>query len=134
VDTTIGNDGKAVVITQSFVLPQGQYNVTRPNSSVHVTRGYVGDDPMFMPAIAFKNLIMEPQGFNVPCTMDAPLFGQTRSTLNLDDLFLDVQCCYGRMWRNGLWARLQNLVCPIATQDQMLSIRNVRQEGVDQSG
>ena len=90
VDITIQKDGKALQITQSVILPKGQHTVTRPNGSVHVTRGYVGDNSVVMLAIAFKYFIMGPQGFDVPYTMDAPLFGQTRSTLNPDDLLLIV--------------------------------------------
>ena len=130
-DTTIRKDDKEVTITQSFILPQGQHNVTRPNDSVHVTRGYVGNDPMIMPTITLQLLILEPQCFEVTSTMEAPVFGQSRATLNPDDLFLIVQRRYDRTWHDGLWARLHEIACPTATQDRTLSIRNVCQEGVN---
>ena len=45
VDTIIQKAGKAVTITQYFVLPQCQLNVTRPNMTVHVILGYVRENP-----------------------------------------------------------------------------------------
>ena len=86
------------------------------------------DSPMAMLDRKFKFLIMGPQCFNVPFTMDAPLFGQSRATLNPDDLLLIVQRRYNWTWRDGLWARLHNLARPTATQDWTLSIRNVHHE------
>jgi hypothetical protein len=72
---------------------------------------------MAMTVTEFKFLIMEPPGLNVPCVMDAPLFGQLRVSLNPDKLHLIVQRQYGRTWRDLLWARLHTLACPTATQD-----------------
>ena len=45
-----------------------------------------------------------------------------------------IQRRYDRVLRESLWKRLHKLACPTATQDQTLSLRNVRQESLDQSG
>ena len=69
-------DVRAMLITRSFTLPQCQHAGTFPNDSVCVTCGYVGVDPMMMPAKECKYLLMEPHGTTVSCVMDVHLFGQ----------------------------------------------------------
>jgi len=48
VDTAIWKGTKSASITQSFALPQGIWDTTRPNGFVYTTHGYMEDDPMTM--------------------------------------------------------------------------------------
>ena len=116
-DTTIRKGTKSASITQSFALPQGIWDTTRPNGTVHTTYGYVGDDPLAMTADGFKAAIVDHNGYDVPCALEAPLFGQNRATLNPDENYPMIQRRYDRALRESLWARLHKLACPTATQD-----------------
>ena len=89
---------------------------------------------MNMPASIFEVVVLKPQGYEVPCTKDAPIFGQAQATLNPDDMFAIVQRRYNHTWHDGSWQRLDELSCPTVTQCRTRSIRNVCQEGVDPSG
>ena len=62
VDTTIRKTGKLAVITQSFALPQGTWEVTWPNGTTYVTHGYMGDDPLNITASIFNLVVLEPKG------------------------------------------------------------------------
>ena len=101
-DVTLARLGISMTYTCSFKLPQGQQGVTRPNVTVHVTRGYVGPDPMQMTHTEFTNLIVEPSGQNVPCMMVAPAFGQANATLDPDELYPITNKRYDRIMRNHL--------------------------------
>ena len=102
VDTIIQKGLKSVVVTQSFALPQGTWNVTLPNGTIIVTHIYVGEIPLNMTASIFNVVVLEPQGYKVPCTMYTPVFDQAQATLNPDDPFGVVQRRYNRTWRNRL--------------------------------
>ena len=127
-DTRIQKGTKSVVITQSFALPQGTWDSTRPNGTVHTTHGYLGDDPMTMSASDFKVEVINHNGYDASCLMEGPIFGQSRATLNPDKLYPIAQRRYDRMMRDGLWNHVHKLA------DRTLSIRNIRQESLDQSG
>ena len=90
-DTTIRRGTKSVVINQSFAPPQGTQDTTHPNNTVHIIYGYVGDGPMTMSAKEFKVEIVDHNGYDVPCTIEAPIFSQARATLNPDNLYPMVQ-------------------------------------------
>ena len=75
-DEMITKDGRQVVITQSFSLPQGQYPVICNNGNVHVTCGYIGVGPLALSPAIFKAIITDPTGINVPCEMIALVLGK----------------------------------------------------------
>ena len=116
-----------MVITQPFALPRGTWDTTCPSGTVHSTHGYVGDNPMTISASDFKVKVVDYNGYDTPCLMEVPIFGQSRATLNPDKLYPMVQRRDDRMMRDDLWNRLPKLACPTATQDWTLSIRNVCQ-------
>ena len=90
VDTTISRKGRSVTITQSFLLPQYQKNVTRPNSAIHFIHGYVVQDPVAMPADLSKTFIISPINLDIIYAMVAPGFDQNRAILDPDKLYLAV--------------------------------------------
>ena len=115
VDTTIRKDLRLVIITQLSLFPQGPHKVTHPNSTNHVTHGCVGNNPMAMPADLFKLIIVDPIGPEVPCVMEATGFGQSRGTLDSDDLHLTVKRHYGRTFHNKLWTWLHTFTYSAVT-------------------
>ena len=69
VTTTIVCGAKNIAFAQSFELPQDSAVITLANGNPHHARTYTGPDPMQMTYQQFYDAIVEPSGYDTPCSI-----------------------------------------------------------------
>ena len=85
VTTTITQGAKSITFSQSFELPQALAEITRLNRNIHNAYTYTGADPMTMTYQKFMEEIVESLGYDTPCAIRPPWYGEVQAHLNLDD-------------------------------------------------